>query len=81
MKAQAERSQTPETDALVRRYRRDKDTTTLAVALTVHAMGLERERDNVVKHYVESQTQLLVAERELAQAREEIGRIRRLWHE
>ena len=77
MKTEPQRSQTPETDALVRRYRRDKDTTSLAVALTVHAMGLERERDNVVAHYVESQTQLAVAERELAQAREELARIRR----
>jgi hypothetical protein len=76
VKTKPQRSQTPETDALVRRYRRDKDTTSLAVALTVHAMGLERERDNVVKHYVESQTHLAVAERELARAREEIGRIR-----
>ena len=77
MKTEPQRSQTPETDALVRRYRRDKDTTSLAVALTVHAMGLERERDNVVAHYVESQTQLAVAERELAQARVELARIRR----
>jgi hypothetical protein len=77
VKTEPQRSQTPETDALVRRYRRDKDTTSLAVALTVHAMGLERERDNVVAHYVESQTQLAVAERELAQARVELARIRR----
>jgi hypothetical protein len=69
--------QTPETDAVVRRYRRDKDTTPLAVALTMHAMRLERERDNVVAHYVESQTHLAVAERELAKAREELARIRR----
>jgi hypothetical protein len=76
MKTEPHCRQTPETDALVKRYRRDKDTTALAVALTMHAMRLERERDNVVAHYVESQTHLAVAERELARAREEIGRIR-----
>ena len=78
MKTEPHCRQTPETDALVKRYRRDKDTTALAVALTMHAMRLERERDNVVGHYIESQTKLVVAERELARAREEIGRIRGL---
>jgi hypothetical protein len=69
--------QTPETDSVVRRYRRDKDTTPLVVALTMHAMRLEGERDNLVAHYVESQTHLAVAERELAKVREELARIRR----
>jgi hypothetical protein len=77
MKTEPHCRQTPETDSVVRRYRRDKDTTPLAVALTMHAMRLERERDNVVAHYVESQTHLAVAERELAKVREELARIRR----
>ena len=78
MKTEPNCRPTPETDALVRRYRRDKDTTSLAVALTMHAMRLERERDNVVAHYIESQTELAVAERELAKVSEELGRIRRV---